>query len=217
MVEKKIFPVGINNVYFKNGMSSDSLKLYTKCFSSSDVDFLVVHDYGLQEISICGSNFKEVDINRKQAHFNIELKPGIYQLHLPKQNVIIKTQGYFAFTPESFFLPQRCEVVNWKNDLDWLKDNADYIVINFGDYTMPVEDNGWLIAQANWEVEDLFISDNKLYFCLKAPHLNEEPYRTIPVDWIEINLEIPPLNERFSVLGHSLYWFGKFIRKSPID
>jgi hypothetical protein len=58
------------------------------------------------------------------------------------------------------------------------------------------EDNGWLIARANWIKEDLFIDNNKLSFCLSTPHLKKQPDKVIPIDWIEISLKILPIWER---------------------
>jgi hypothetical protein len=49
-----------------------------------------------------------------------------------------------------------------------------------------------------WNKEDLFIKANKLSFCFNVPHLSipEESERTIPIDWIEINVKILPIYER---------------------
>jgi len=95
-------------------------------------------------------------------------------------------------------IDQGCEVVDLKYDLSWARENADYVIVDYGDYIAPSQEDGWLIAQANWKREDLFIKDDKLRFCFRVPHLSqtEEQERTIPIDWIEIRLKIPPIWER---------------------
>ncbi|GAJ10965.1 unnamed protein product, partial [marine sediment metagenome] len=82
-----------------------------------------------------------------------------------------------------------------KYDLPWALQNVDYIVVNYGDYLPPVEDDGWLVAGATWK-KNLFISNDKLSFCLNAPHLSKEPAKSVPVDWIEIELKVLPLHKR---------------------
>jgi hypothetical protein len=64
--------------------------------------------------------------------------------------------------------------------------------------SQQAETNGWLTAEVAWRAKELYISNNNLSFCLNAPHLSKKPDRTIPVDWIEIELKIPPLYERFA-------------------
>ncbi len=95
-------------------------------------------------------------------------------------------------------IDQGCKVVDLKYDLSWARANADYVIVDYGDYIAPSQDDGWMTAQASWKREDLFIKDDKLSFCFRAPHLSqtEEQERTIPIDWIEIRLKIPPVWER---------------------
>jgi len=64
--------------------------------------------------------------------------------------------------------------------------------------SQQAETNGWLTAEVAWRAKELYISNNSLTFCLSAPHLTKEPDRTIPVDWVEIKLKIPPLYKRLA-------------------
>lgn len=52
---------------------------------------------------------------------------------------------------------------------------------------------GWLIAQATWRSEDVFIDNSRLSFCFKTSHLKKKPDNVIPVDWIEITVRVPPI------------------------
>ncbi len=95
-------------------------------------------------------------------------------------------------------IDQGCEVVDLKYDISWARGNTDFVIVDYGDYVAPSQDDGWLIAQASWKGEDLFIEDDRLSFCFKVLHLGltEEQEKTIPIDWIEIRLKISPIWER---------------------
>jgi hypothetical protein len=197
VVEKKLFPVGMNIAYFKEGLGFDSVNLYGYSFKPGEIRFITYDNSGLQNVYIQQEgSIDEIEVSETREWFGKNLKPRSYQLVIPRQDITIESGGYFSFTPDSFFLPKRCEVVDLKYELSWVKENADYIIVNYEDYIPPVEDDGWLIAQAKWKKEDLFIKDNKLNFCLNAPHLDKEPEKTIPIDWIEIMVKVPPIWER---------------------
>lgn len=199
VVEKRVYLVGMNAGYFESGLPFDPVILYGKNSRGTELKFFTWHNGGLQQMAIGGDGFcTEVDVNKVATEFNTSLKPGPYQLIAPGQDIIIEYDGYLSFTPDSFFLPKRCEVLDLKYDLSWVRENADYIIIDYEDYVAPVEDDGWLVAQASWNVEDLFIKDNELSFCFSVPHLTqtEGQDKTIPIDWIEISLKILPIWER---------------------
>jgi len=200
VVNKKIYLIGLNAAYFKDtGLPLDPVRLYFREFVGNEARFITYHDQGLQNISIAGSGLeREIEVNQIGEWFNATLEPGTYQLTAPKQDIVIEYDGYLSFTPDSFFLPKRCEVVDLSYDLSWARENADYIIVNYGDYIAPAEDHGWMVAQASWNMEDLFVRDNKLNFCFNAPHLSQTDgqQKPIPIDWIEICLKIPPIWER---------------------
>jgi hypothetical protein len=197
LVTNTIFPAGMNPAYFKNSLAPDPLRLYGKNFSTGQITFNTSHSSGLQQIFIQGNDFDTaVDINEVKTDFSTSLKDGIYQLTAPRQDLLIKSSGYFSFTPDSFFLPRRCEVVDLKYDMSWVNEKSDYVVVDYDNYVLPVEHDSWLIAQATWKREDLFIDNDKLGFCFNVPHLEKETDRAIPIDWIEITLKMPPIWER---------------------
>lgn len=198
VVAKRIFPVGMNRAYFKDGSASEPIRLYGKYLVAGEIKFRTVHNPGLQRITVSGNDFEtEFDINETHTDFRMSLKPGVYQFDVPEQDVVIESKGYFSFTPESFFLPQRYSVVDLKYDMTWLKQNVDYVVMNYKDYMPPVDNiDGWLVSQTSWQTKDLFINNNKLSFCFNVPHLDAQPENVVPVDWIEIILKIQPVWKR---------------------
>jgi hypothetical protein len=196
VLDKKIFLAGMNPVYLEEGLKFDPVTLYCENFRRGEVKFYTFHEAGLQQITINGDGFDSiVDINEIDTDFIISLNKGVYQMTVPRQNIIIESSNYLSFTPESYFLPKRCEVIELKCDLSWNLDNVDYILINTKDYVPPTIDDSWLIAQSSWDTESLFIDDNKLSFCFKIPHLESESGKSIPVDWIEIKVKSLPIWE----------------------
>lgn len=196
VVDKKLYLGEINVVYFEGRLIVNPVSLYGRNFRGDELKFRTWHNAGLQRVTIRDRSFyTEVNVNKLETEFNTTLEVGSYQLIVLKQDILIESNGYYSFTPNSFFLPKRCEVVDLEYDLSWVRENADYMIIDYKDYAPPVEDNGWLVAQATWKREDLFIEDNKLSFCFNVPQLGqtEEQDRNIPVDWIEIKLKILPI------------------------
>lgn len=199
VADKKVYLVGMNRYYFKDGLPFDPVSLYGNNCQGSQPKFFTAHGGALQQISVSANGFhSEIDVNRIKTWFNAFLEPGAYQLTAPKQDIAVESNGYLSFTPDSFFLPKRCEVVDLKYDLSWVREKVDYVIIDYRDYVPPVEDDGWMVAQASWEIEDLFIKDNKLSFHFSVPHFGqaENQEKVIPVDWIEIKLRILPIWER---------------------
>ncbi|MDP2729990.1 MAG: hypothetical protein Q8O55_05865 [Dehalococcoidales bacterium] len=197
VVAGRMFPVGMNRAYFKDGANFEPLKLYGKYPVTGGVRFRTSHRAGLQRITVSGDLRAEFDISETNTDFRMSLKPGDYEFDVPAQDVIIVTKGYFSFTPESFFLPQRSTVVNLEYDMTWLKENVDYVVIDRRNYVpSAVDTGGWLVGQTSWKTRGLYITNDRLSFSLNVPHLEAQPDRAIAIDWIEITLKIPPIWER---------------------
>ena len=85
--------------------------------------------------------------------------------------------------------------VDFRSDVKYLKENADYVLIEY----RPVQDlgNGWKLAKTSFNIEDLFIKDDKLSLMFNAPHLAENKPETnhlqIAIDWIKSTVHKPAL------------------------
>ena len=191
VIDGKVWAVGMNPSYFRDGLDFDPVRLFGKNFRAGEVRLLTYHNSGLQQVEIAGDNINErVDVNETNTSFSVHLQPGVYSVTAPRQNIIIEFAGYLSFTPDSFFLPERCEVIDLKYDLSWAQEHADYIIVNHKDYVEPIVDyDRWIFAQASWKADELLIEDNVLSFCLRVPHLKKEPEKTIPIDFIEIKVK----------------------------
>jgi hypothetical protein len=196
VVDNKILPAGSASGYVVNNSHTiDALSLYTDELSLKKVSFFYWHGYSMQQIGISGDNFyTELDVNKLNEWLAVDLEPGAYRITVPKQDIRIEFNGYLSFTPDSFFLPRRCEVTGLESYVSDFKEYVDYIAVNYDDYYVTDSYDGWLIARARWKVADLSIVDDTLRFCLMVPHLDRagDEDKTIPVDSITIELDIPP-------------------------
>ena len=133
--------------------------------------------------------------------FREMLESGVYfqvedaKLH-DADEVHVRLRFYDAFPSDAKLILGARDKQEWSYSWIVLYDSS---YEQLSDLPAIVEkDGGWIIAEAIWNMEDLFVMDNKLSFCFHVPHLapTHNPEKTIPIDWIEISLDIPPIWER---------------------
>jgi len=194
VIAENVYWAGGNDIYF--GQLPDPESMYFISTGQEEVVFSTAHDSGLQTLDITNQDFSaNIDLDAANTLYDVSLQAGVYQIASDKQNVVAQSDGYFAFSPQHFFIPKKCEVLDLKYDLDWILSNGDYIVIDYGDYREPEVDGQWLIATAKWNREDVNIIGNKLNFSFNAPHFNNDEFEhmTIPIDWVEIQVSTPSI------------------------
>jgi hypothetical protein len=137
----------------------------------------------------------ELNIDEINEPAAVDLAPGSYQFIIPRQNLTLEFNGYMSFTTDSFFLPNRCEVAGLEAYVSDFKPYVNYIAVTYDDYFVTTSYDGWHTARARWKTSDLSIVDNTLSFRLMVPHLDlaADAGKTIPIDSITIELEIPPV------------------------
>jgi hypothetical protein len=195
VTEGTLFLVGNNPAYFKD-RNVTPVEVYFMNPRNSTMKFQTWHGQGLQNITVKVGNEKVVTINETQTISNLSLGPSndLDTLISEKGDVIIESRDYFSFTKDSYFTPKRFKIVDIKPDLVWLKDNVDYVILEYN----FAEGSDWKWGNASWDLDNLYIIDNTLGFSLNAPHLNTEEFKnyTIPIDRIEIEVMIPPIWKR---------------------
>lgn len=177
------------------GADADALVLYTQGLSLQRAQFTAMDDGGIQQAAVTGDGvYSELYIDEMDEPFAVSMVPGSYRIVMARQNLALEFNGYMSFTPDSFFLPRRCEVAGLETYVSDFKEYVDYIVVNYDDYYVTDSYDGWTTARARWKTSDLSIVDDTLSFCLMVPHLDlaADAGKTIPVDSIVIELDIPP-------------------------
>lgn len=195
VADRTIFLAGNDSAYI-NDNNAFPVEIYFKNPGKSIMEFRTNKNSGLQNITIKNGNTNIVNINEIQKEFNLSLEASgkFKSLISEKGDIIIDSINYFSFTRDSYFSPMKFKIVNIKNDLAWIEDNVDYVVL---DYKFP-EGDTWKSNNASWDLDDLYIKNNTLIFNLNAPHLGTEEFGnyTIPVDRIDIEVKVPPIWER---------------------
>jgi|GEM_PF-3772451 len=200
VVADSIYLVGTGMAYYgEDGNGIDGVGLYGQSFGPRQLTLRTSHDGGLQQIAIVGDGYTSTtNVSAKDTSYYIYAYAGPYCLIAPSQDIKIYLAGYLSFTPESFFFPQRCEIIDIQYSMSWIQHNVDYVVMDYGDYMVPLNDAGWFIGRVRWDAQDLDIVDNKLSFCINVPHLAQAAYAnsTVSLDWINIRLIAQPFWRR---------------------
>lgn len=197
VTEGRLFLAGDSPAYFKD-RNATPVEVYFDNPRNSTMKFQTYHVRGFQNITVKNGISKILLIDKTHKIFNLSLSPDneLKTLTSEKGDIIIDSINYFSFTKDSYFTPKRFKIVNIKPDLTWLKDNVDYVILEYN-FT---EGSDWKSGNASWNLDELYIKDNTLNFILNVPHLGKEEFRnyTIPVERIEIEVRTPPIWERGS-------------------
>ncbi len=177
IVAKKLF-LADNNIYQNQTIIPTTI--YTQ---SKNIKLLTYHKAGLQNITY---NNKTFNFNIEDEKIDLHLD-GETNLTFPKNDIIIEATSYLSFNKENYFEPFTQTITS----LDNYK-QADYILTT---YKQPIKDNGWIITETTFNLDNLYIKNNKLSLVFNIPHLGKEEYKnyTIPVDYINITISKPSI------------------------
>ena len=165
---------------FKEKMFIVSIEPATIWTDSEDVDVKVVHEGYEQTLKINDS--QDFSIDQAGRFFTVAMDKDLNKIYFPKNDIIITSDGYFSFFPESFFNPWPYNTVEFTNDINL--ETVDYII---ADYGLPEEVNGWLENEVSFDISDMEIADDTLEFVLEAPGLKADNGEII-IDNLEIIL-----------------------------
>ena len=166
----------------------ENSKIYFKIQKPTQLTAQTSHDYALQTIYV---DDKELNITERNVKYNLDLEPSdvFYKIKSEKNDIKITGPEFFSLTENSWFNPFEGKNIKYKDDLKYLEQNADYVLV---DYLSPREQDGWKIASLylNIEKDNLYIKDNKLNMMFNIGHLNQNKNDTksnyILIDWINI-------------------------------
>lgn len=165
-------------------------RLFTMAQEEQIVSLMTLHKEGVQKIEIINGNTTRnltIDEIAVTQYARIGSASNLQEINIPSGDLQIGSKIYFSFTESSYFDPMKCTVVSLNNNFDWLKkNNVDYVMMR--DQTLR-SDNGWIIAEAEWNVNELYIRNNVLDFSTNIEHPDSSQQIDIPVDWIKITLE----------------------------
>lgn len=152
--------------------------------NSSIVNFKTPHPAGLQTIILEDT---ELNLEKVGTVYNVELD-GITEITVPNNDVLIESNGLFAFSMEQYFYPFPENVID-------LGENSETNSLNFiiTQYSTPLKEDGWITKSQTFNVNDLYSDKSGNFrFRLSAPGLGEDE-DTIQVKEIKAGFEKPPL------------------------
>jgi len=188
---KKVF-LAQNDIYFND--FEEKSYLYFK--TPKDIKLIVQtwHDEGIQTIYV-NKGILKIRKKIEEYHLDILASNDFYELVSKKNDIKIKGPEFFAFSEESWFNPFEGKNIKYKNDIDYLENNADFVLVKYT--PTKYQGNDWRIATTSFNLKDLYIKDGKLSMTFNAPHLNAKKNETnqmyIPIDWINITVHKPGL------------------------
>ncbi len=184
---KEVF-LAQSSIYFDN-FEEDS-EIYFKVQKPLTLTAQTLHDVALQTIYV-NDEFLKIKKRNKDYNLNLDSSNDFYKLKSKINDIIIKGPEFFSFSEDSWFNPFEGKNIKYKNDLNYLEKNADYVLVDY----LPVQDEGeWKIASLSLNIEEdnLYIKNDKLSMMFNTPHLspnkNETNHMHIPIDWINITV-----------------------------
>jgi len=170
-----LFLAGNSNAYHGIVASTSATTLYTNALSLSAITY---HPTGEQQITV-GNQI--LNLSTLKIPQTITPQGNITQITVPKNDVVLSAfEGYFAFSPDQFFLPTKYYTlpITSSNDVKL----ANYILTN---YSPSHEKNGWRINEQTFNLHTAYIENNQLSWLIDVPQLKEN-HNTVIIKDIQI-------------------------------
>lgn len=187
-----LFLAGSNSLYTKAPVLPTAL--YVGASYEGRLGMMTPHEAGLQTAIVTDGEFlAQVTLAEVARKDSLALPAGAYAVILPRQDVVLETNMYVAFTPESYFEPIRVLHVPFNLNYEHLVTQADYIVLN-----VPQADDGWKLVRVVWTREDFVLIRDSFTFALSIAGAVKDGQQTftVQVDWVRVEARIPPLWKR---------------------
>lgn len=157
--------------------------------------FQAFHPNGLQTIKVDNTDVI-LEEEMKPYHLDLattleneeekDLPLKLKKIYSPRNDVIINANGYFSFTPDSFFLPE--------SKITPLRENISFKDIDFliaADYSSPSQNKYWTQVLQSFDLQYVYYEDKTLRFILSAPGLGNRD--NIKINKIKVLLEKEPI------------------------
>jgi len=168
----------VNKIWLNEG---ENLKIFT---DSRFINVQTVNPGSLQKIKAGGG---ELDLSETYKQFGLKLKDKISEINIPKGDVILSGDGVFAFSPAELLNPGIRKIdANFDADTEGI----NYILAR---YQSPREENGWKIAEAEFNLKGVFRQFYKYSFMLSVPGLKSGD---VEVGEIKVELKGRSLGEK---------------------
>jgi|GEM_PF-2371595 len=158
-----IFPAENSLSYSTMFASTSATTVFTNALLLSAT---TVHKSGEQNISVGNQTLSLNTVNIPES---ITPKDVLTRIVIPKNDVILSgLQGYFAFSPDQFFLPTPYHIIpiSGSDDLSLV----DYVLT---DYIPPKNIGSWQVATRSFDLSTAVMHKGTLSWVLDAPKLQD--------------------------------------------
>lgn len=203
-VAETLFLIGNHPCCVKAPPQDNGLNVYYDSLRPGNLDAITGHKNALQTIDIVSPGATDPvgklvlnETNKKVSTERPRREPVC--LNVPLQDVTLTGPGYFSFSPDSFFFPYLYDVVPWKNDPEYLKANADYIILPNIDYTPPTKgEDDKLHWSHTWKASELDLKDGKVKLFLQITNFNKKGFenRTVELHSVTVTFHPKPIAEQ---------------------
>lgn len=175
--------------------------------NSKKITMSTPHVEGIQSVKLDGKYDLKVEKEGKEFTFDLNNPDSktasssagstqtLHKLEIPKNDLIITGDGYFAFSKESFFDPEPIKTIDLSKVTDINK--IDYILANYqaakkvsSSAKASADEGEWYMAQAYFDPKDIVIDGDNLYFSLESPELNSYGGEIV-IDSLEVTVKKP--------------------------
>ena len=203
VVNKRIF-LAQSNAYFNN--FEKKTKVFFKAVNPSRLTINTYHNNGINQTITATDYFTshKIEISNVTTDYFIDLKnsDNLYEIKPEKNDIIISGPVLFSFTEDSWFDPFSYGKFAYKNDINYIKNNADYVLVK---YTPVVDEGEWKLVSLSMNLNETYATNEKLSMLITTDHLslnkNETTKVYIPVDWINITVHRPGLIDKWRKNG----------------
>jgi len=171
-----------NEEYFKDVIpGSKPTIIFT---DASKIIMKTSHPSSLQKITAGNQKLNIQEINKNYA---VHLS-GLSKLSVPKNDLLLESDGFFSFSEEQYFNPNPSNIVAIRNDTDM--ESLDYVICRYDPSQSQKE---WYRKENVFELVNLYQNkEGKYRFRLVAPGLGESG-ETISLSEIKVTFEKPPI------------------------
>lgn len=151
----------------------------------SYVGATTAHEKGFQTLQV---GRESMTLRTVQEEKTIDQLSGITSVRSPKNDVLLTSDGYFAFSKEQLFLPPpKIETISARTPLE----KYHYIL---SDYPQAVQDGTWLTVTSSFESPHLpFDKNNSVQFLVNFPKLPEN-HRRMLLQEIRVDFRKQPMS-----------------------
>lgn len=161
MVSKTFFPVGDKGFTFYS--------------SNNKVSVQTAHQMSLQTLKINNQTDFVIDkVNQKKIIDLPKIAKDVKYIKIdsPKSDITLSSEGYFAFSSDSFFNYQTAKIVNLRDFADFSDISSD---VNYVLTSVPAvaKKRDWLDISTTIDPQNIKLTNGSLYFSLEIPELDK--------------------------------------------